>query len=556
MGLMESQEQPSRIELRRYLPAVRRNLWVVALPVVLLALAALVYSKTETPQFESNALVRPYDPADTTASAAGKVDPVREIGIQVLYAQSPDIKNEANARLGADAKKVTSVSISPVLDADAIQFTAQAPKKPIAQKAAQTYADVYLARRRATVTNPLIDQAKKLRDNAATDRDEIATLDRQIAESEPKPTLDPSGRYFVPPESEQVKTLTSQRDAAASRYDSNLKQADQLEIEAVSHQSAINLVSPASKPGAPVVPATSRNLVIGVGLGLLLGLGLAFVRERLDNRVHTVNDLERVATSGFVVPVPRARRAAARGAAALLDGQGPQMEAYRSLRAYLLFANGRESPRSVLFTRPDTADDLSGARLAVSLARAGANVVLVDADLRSTYVREALDVKPKGDGLAGVLRAKGSVQDVLQKIKVAGAGNLDFVDSGGPVDNPAELLISSRASLVFEQLKSSHEYLVINGPPVRASADGLPLARWVDGVVLVTRAGQVDVGAVEESLEELRAVSAPVLGMVLTDAPVDRRRYVDGGGNHRKGAPRGRQAGRTGKATERRAAPA
>jgi Mrp family chromosome partitioning ATPase len=151
-------------------------------------------------------------------------------------------------------------------------------------------------------------------------------------------------------------------------------------------------------------------------------------------------------------------------------------------------------------------------------------VALVDADLRSSRLRDALEVKPKGDGLAGVLRAKGSMPDAVQKIKVPGSGTLDFVDSGGPVDDAGDVLISNRATAVLDLLKSSYEYLVINGPPVLASADGLPLARWVDGVVLVVRAGRVDAAAVEESLEELRSVSAPVVGMVLTGAAAGRRR--------------------------------
>ncbi|MEN3314570.1 MAG: tyrosine-protein kinase [Acidimicrobiaceae bacterium] len=519
---MDSQDQTSRIELRRYWPAVRRNAWVVALPIVLAVVAALAYSKSQTPLYQSDALVRAFNTAVASPNEAGRVDPLREIGIQVLYAQSPELKNEANARLGADAKKISSVSAASVLDADAIQFSAQAPRKDLAQRAAQAYAEVFIAKRRDAETTPLVDQAKKLRADAATSNDEVASLTRQIADAEPKPTLDPSGRLFLPPPSEQVKSLTSQRDAAAARIDSNLKQADQLELEAVTHQNAINLVSPASRPDAPVVPATFRNLVIAIGLGFLIGLGIAVVRERLDNRIHGVTDLERIAGTGFVVPVPKSKREVA-----LVDDRGAQAEAYRSLRAYLLFANGHERPRSLLFTTPDSADDvsgLSGARLAVSLARAGANVALVDADLRSSRLREAFGVRPKGEGLAGVLRSTGSGQDVIHKIDIPGSGNLDFVDSGGPVDNPGELLFSSRAFAVFEQLKSSYEYLVINGPPVLAAADGLPLARWVDGVVLVTRAGHVDASSVEESLDELRAVSAPVLGTVLTDADVKRRR--------------------------------
>lgn len=532
---MEPQDQTSRIELRRYWPAVRRNLWVVALPVALGVAAALVYSKSQTPLYESDALVRAFNTAVASPNEAGRVDPLREIGIQVLYAQSPQIKQEANARLGPDAKKVSSVSAASVLDADAIQFAAQAPRKDIAQRAAQAYAEVFIAKRRDAETTPLLDQAKKLRVDAGAAKDEITSLDQQITAAEPKPSLDPSGRLFLPPASEQVKSLNTQRDADAARADSNLKQADQLELEAVTHQNAINLVSPASKPDIPVVPATLRNLVIAIGLGFLIGLGSAVVRERLDNRIHGVGDLDRIAGTGFVVPVPKSKREVA-----LVDDRGAQAEAYRSLRAYLLFANGDERPRSLLFTTPDSVDDvsgMSGARLAVSLARAGANVALVDADLRSSRLREAFGVKPKGDGLAGVLRSTGSGQDVIHKIDIPGSGNLDFVDSGGPVDNPGELLFSSRAFAVFEQLKSNYEYLVINGPPVLAAADGLPLARWVDGVVLVTRAGHVDAGSVEESLDELRAVSAPVLGTVLTDATVKGRRsgWADDAAGHERG---------------------
>ena len=523
---MESRERTSRIELQRYWPVIRRSAWVVALPVVLAVVAALVYSKSQTPLYESSALVRPFDPVATTPFGAGRADPLREVSIQALYAQSPKIKNEVNDRLGPDAKRLATVSVAGVLDADAIQITVQAPKKDLAQRAAQTYADVFVARRRDAEGTPLLAQAKQLRDSAAADNAAIANLDRSIAAAQPPPKLDPSGHFFLPPETEQLKAFIAQRNAAVVRQDGSIKQADQLDIQAIVVQNAVNLVSPASRPDAPVVPATSRNLVIGLGVGFLVGLGIAFVRARLDNRVRTVPDLERIATAGFVVPVPKSkpRRGAVRGAAALIAGQGPAEEAYRSLRAYLVLSKGERAARSLLFTSPEAADDLSAAKLAVNLAKSGANVALVDADLRSSRLRDAFEVKSKGDGLAGVIRSKGLVQAVIQTIKIPGSGNLDFVDSGGPVDDPADLLISQAASRVLEQLKASHDYLVINGPPVLASADGLPLAQWVDGVVLIAGAGRVGAGAVEESLEELRSVSAPMVGMVLTGAPAGRRR--------------------------------
>ncbi|OWY60743.1 hypothetical protein B7486_67535, partial [cyanobacterium TDX16] len=246
------------------------------------------------------------------------------------------------------------------------------------------------------------------------------------------------------------------------------------------------------------------------GLGALIGIGLAFVREQLDETVTTRAELE-AATGGAPVLalVPRSgdgEHHGVRGRFGALGRVGrpahdhepaplavaqptgtPAAEAYRSLRTSVRFLDVERPLRTLLVTSPTEGDGKTTtvANLAVAVSRSGQRCVVVCGDLRQPRVHEHLGVAPE-PGLTSVLLGEVTLDEALQR--VPDTGKLRVLAAGGVPPNPSELLSSDAAIQVLERVGDGADLVLIDSPPVLPVTDALVLAQQVDGVVLVADA--------------------------------------------------------------------
>lgn len=276
----------------------------------------------------------------------------------------------------------------------------------------------------------------------------------------------------------------------------------------------------ASLPTKPSSPNMTLNLVAGLALGILAGTGLAILRAVLDNTVKTKETAEGLTGVGVVGTIPADKKRRREPAISFGTDNSAIAEAFRKLRTNLQFLAVDDPPRVIVVTSsmPSEGKSTTAINIALALAEANHDVVLVDGDMRRPKLNEYLDLVGSV-GLSTVLSGRADLADVLQKTSFPG---LTVLTSGGTPPNPSELLGSMAAKNLLAELRSSFDYVIVDSSPLLAVTDAAILAAGSDGVLLIARYGQTRRNHLEHATENLDDVGARLLGAVLTMTP-DRR---------------------------------
>ena len=195
----------------------------------------------------------------------------------------------------------------------------------------------------------------------------------------------------------------------------------------------------------------------------------------------------------------------------------PHAEAFRVLCTNICFSGTTKCPRTLLVTSPGVAEgkSLTSVNLSAAIAGASLRVVAVDADMRRSTLGRYFDLSPNSDGLVQALSQE-SVDGLLQPTHVKG---LSVLASGELPESPGQLFASHGLQRLLDELRNQADVVVIDSPPVLVVADATLLARQVDGVLLVLKAGHTRKRAAQQAVESLQQVGATVLGVVLNGVP-------------------------------------
>jgi capsular exopolysaccharide synthesis family protein len=290
----------------------------------------------------------------------------------------------------------------------------------------------------------------------------------------------------------------------------------------------IHLVDPALIPSAPVRPNKLYNIEVGLLVGLVLGVTLAFVRESLDNSIRSAEDLERLIPAPALAVILKARPSwmkvreakgqSADGAVELVVLRRPlssMAESYRSLRTSVLLSTAPRPPQALLVTsaQPSEGKTCTAVNLALGLAQRGVRVLIVDADMRRPGVSRGLGLPENGNGLSSVLSGAQSLDEALSQFEAA--PNLWVLPAGPRPPNPADLLTSPTMAKVLQDLRQRFEHVVVDSPPLLIVTDATILSTLVDGVVLVVESGVTPSGAVVRAHKILESAGGRILGTVL-----------------------------------------
>ena len=475
--------------LRDYASVIWRRKWLVILPTVVTALVATVLTLAQTPMYRATAdvLVR-LPPTATSVGSTGAVMSPRLVENEFETASGSALKSQVRKFVGAEP----TLSVSSSEASDVFGFTATSSDPDVAALAANTFAEQYIELQRTS----LVEQYEA----------RITVLEDQLVAIE-------------------TGDVDSSRRTEYQRELENLAVSTQL-----ASTSGSVLIDAATPPSDAYEPQPERTITLALVVGLLLGLGAAFLVDYLDTSIKDETELARATGLPTLAVVPRLKDWK-EGTSHVISRENPfspAAEAYRDLRTAVRFMALDQELKLVQVTSPRPSDGktTTASNLAVAAARSGQRVVLIDCDLRKPQVHRFFDLDNK-EGFTSVLLQEETLISVARQI--SGEKNLLVVTSGPLPPDPSELLAGDAARQVLEGLGGGVDLVVIDSPPVLPVADPLVLASIVDGVILVASAASTDTRQVTRAVERLRQVDAPLLGTVFNGFdPKDSDTYAYG----------------------------
>ncbi|MFH0788474.1 MAG: polysaccharide biosynthesis tyrosine autokinase [Pseudomonadota bacterium] len=325
----------------------------------------------------------------------------------------------------------------------------------------------------------------------------------------------------------QYQVLQQEVETNRGLYDMLLKRLKETNISEENRTVNIHIVDPAEIPKIPAKPRIRLNLILAALVGLVMGVGLAFFMEYLDNTIKSPVDLEQYFNLPYLGPVPSFEvsnlQLAQPELIVLNDPRSSSSEAYRGLRTSILFSTPGHSPRSFLITSagPKEGKTITCANMAVTMAQAGQKVLLMDCDMRRPRLHKIFNCE-KDRGISHVLI--GEVD--WRRLKIStNIPNLDLLPSGPIPPNPAELLGSDRMKALLAEVTKEYDRVIIDSPPVVAVTDSILLSRFVEGVVVVIQTGVTTRDVLSNSIRQLKDVQAHILGVVLNAVNIGKDSY-------------------------------
>lgn len=269
----------------------------------------------------------------------------------------------------------------------------------------------------------------------------------------------------------------------------------------------------AELPEFPSKPNKKRNLLLGLILGLFSGVGLAFFIEYLDNTVKGGQELE----DKFGLPVLGSIEEL-RGKDKSIDSfisknpLSPMAESYRLIRSGLLLSSAEHPPKTMLVTSMNAQEGKTSttANIARILAQGGSSVLVIDCDLRRPRMHGLFGCK-NDIGLSSFLSGS-TVENVVRK---AADEDIFFIPSGPIPPAPAELLGSAKMKEFIKTLAEKFDFILLDSPPVQSVTDSLVLSQYVDGTIVVVRAGKTTNEEMDSGMKKLHDVQTRFLGFVL-----------------------------------------
>jgi capsular exopolysaccharide synthesis family protein len=478
--------------LASYLAVLRRRKWWVIAVIVLGLVASLGYSLTQPKAYSASAQLL-FQPDNAVITANGSPEQITPTDVltELQLVTSAPVKAAVARKLG----NVPNVSAAEVGTTNIISVTATAANPARAALIANAYATAFVTYQRSVTISNL----------AAAE----TQLSRQIASI-----------------AAQVKSLQSNPASAADvsallNQEAALKeQLAQLQVNGAVSTGGIELVTPATAPSSPSSPKPSRDAILGFVLGLLLGIGLAFVVEHLDDAVHLKEEVERLTPGSRVLAlVPMVSSWKNKDQAFAVTATEPNSvagEAYRSLRTSLQFATLESHARVILVTSPGETEGKSATvvNLGVVLATAGERVAIVSCDLRRPRLGQFFGLDEQV-GVTTVLLGRCPLQEALQP--VPGIDGLTILPSGERPSDPTGVLGSQQLAGVLSQLSSMFDRVLVDSPPLLPITDAVILSQVVDTTLLVVAAGQTRGRDLRRASEALSLVHAKTIGVVLNE---------------------------------------
>ncbi|MDQ4143765.1 MAG: polysaccharide biosynthesis tyrosine autokinase [Actinomycetota bacterium] len=507
MTIGNGRENDEAVDIREYIAILRVRKWTIAISTLAASLLALGFSFLQTPLYTAEARLLVAPPLDDEVTVPAFAADLVQTEAQLVASQpvAALVKEDLDAGASLD-QLLESLQVNPVGETRVLRvaYTSTDPRQ--GQRLANSFASSYLAFRRQMVLQRVLDErrAAERRVNAASA--ELADITQQVE------TARRSGDEGL------ITTLETQRNVLVARLGLLQQQLDEVAAEA-DQQGVGEVIEQASLPLAPSSPNYIVNGLLGAALGLAVGTGLAFLRERLQDRFRNPGDIERIVEAPLLATIPRYRLRRREGSNRVITLEQPTSvpsEAYRTLRTNVQFIAGQREIKSFVVTSglAEEGKTATAVNLGVVLAHAGQRVIIVSADMRRPTLEGyfGFDQRP-GQGLSTWL--KDPHQAIWPYIIDPGIPNLRLLPSGPIPADPAELLSSRGLTDLTAMLEDNSDFVLFDAPPVLGLADATVIAARAGAVLLVIDAGKAHRSTSLRARAQLERVGGHVSGAVL-----------------------------------------
>jgi len=519
---MQNSPAVGELSLREHLGVLRRRKVTIAATMLFVVLAAVAFSAVQKASYEATAEVLLQPRASEQIYAPSQQAPVDqsqiEVDTEIQVMKSRSVQDAVTRELG----RVTTVDIEARNRTMVVALTAHSNDPGDAAHIANTYASTYVRVRRQATIDDLVAASTQIQQQIDKATADIAALDRAVA------ALD--AQIVAAGSAAERTALKDQRDqlvasnakdllALQTRRSGYTDQLDKLTLASnLTQTGGAQIVSEAQVPSSPVSPQPIRDAFLALFVGLLIGIGIAFLREHLDDTIKTKDDLDGLpAGFGVLSLIPVVDGWKDRAVPTVVSVTAPQSaaaESYRALRTAIQFLALDHPMGIVQVTSPQAAEGKTTtlSNLAVALARSGKRVIVVDCDLRKPRVESFFNVSNEV-GFTTVLLGETPLSAALHRL--SDQPRLVILPAGPPPPNPSELLSTKRAGDMLARLRTEADYVLVDSPPVLPVADAIILAGFVDATLLVVTAGSTTKRQAQRAAELLQQVHAPMIGTVL-----------------------------------------
>jgi non-specific protein-tyrosine kinase len=506
------------MELRIYYLIIRKWLWLILLCTALASFSAFLFSIQQTTVYEADSKVLLDNSKPTTESTT--IDNILASNRVVstyaeLFASREALEGvlkELEEERGKGEPDILELFVTPQRDTALLELRVESN---------DIEAAIFIANRLPQVVEGQQRERQAKRYKAAREQfeeqlDQIATEIEQINEK----------IALLDKDASEINRLEGDLNLQNITYQTVLQDISVIQLAEIENANLLSVVESAVLPEEPIRPRLLLNTLLAAIVGAIVGLGVGFLREYLDDTIKASHNLKEVFGLNVLAPIGRIEGEGKRTLVHTLGKRSRMAEAYRMLRTNLRFVSvdkdKDKSMKTLLITSPKPGEGKSttAANLAVVLAQEDKDrqVILVDADLRRPVQQEFFEIKIR-PGLTNALADKeDTVEKYLRQYKDPKLKNLRILPCGIKPPNPSELLGSERMKKLLDELQKLAYYVIIDSPPVLAVSDTSVLAGNTQcGVLLVLRANQTKYEIAISAIEQLESVNAKPLGLILND---------------------------------------
>jgi len=492
------------MDLKSYLMLLKANLWVILTTLIITVAVVTGISFMMPPIYSASTTLRV---AIASRGAESYYDYLyfdRLMNTYIKLITSSSVLDELSEELNIESLPAIDVELIP--NTELLNVTVDSQNPQIAQSTANALAKILITRGidlysggEKSVTEILSEQLIKAEEELQTARQNYET-------------------YFSEPgaDPERASSMEAIVELKEQNYGTLLDQYDQARLEEIERNNVISVVEPALTPINPSRPNKILNIGLGFVIGLIGGIGLAFLFENLyGTRLYTSKQIAAATGLNIIGKIPPLKRREKKFKANL---SFPIYEAFRRLHAQLLLQNKNISNKintifMITSSEPGEGKSTITANLAISIAKSEKKVVIVDCDLIIPKQHKIFGL-PNQSGLSTILNNP-KTEKAIQKTRYPGL----FVITSGPIDSKSiELLGSPTMTTLIGLLPQQFDIVLLDTPAFLAVSDSVQLVSMVDGVVLVVRRNQIREEVVIEACRQLMDIDAPLIGLVVNEA--------------------------------------